>query len=65
MLGRHQIIVTDASIVEVTDSGTNFKFFDAVPEERFTPVRNSLKMSGTGGQYFVQGGEKKLYREYR
>lgn len=43
-----------ASIMEVTDMGTKFKIFDAVPDqERFAPVRNGLKVGGTGGQYFV------------
>ncbi len=50
-----------ASIMEVSDSETKFKIFDAVPDQdRFAPfsVRNGMsgggsKMGGTGGQYFV------------
>ncbi|CEG66831.1 hypothetical protein G6F70_008131 [Rhizopus microsporus] len=45
-----------ASIMEVSDQGTKFKIFDAVPDQdRFIPLRNGFnsKMTGTGGQYFV------------
>jgi serine/threonine-protein phosphatase PP1-1/serine/threonine-protein phosphatase 6 catalytic subunit len=45
-----------ASIMQVTDSGTHFKIFDAVPDQdRFIPTRNNgpNRMGGTGGQYFV------------
>lgn len=43
-----------ASIMEVNDTETKFKIFDAVPDQdRFAPVTARNGMGKAGGQYFM------------